>query len=286
MSNLRNRNLSSRGPHLVFRKLRAISSPRPLRRFLRLWETKGVFDRPEQEDSLFFLQSEQLIKLVGTRRSFDSRGVLFPVSKMSPATAGEKKKKKLKMEDRFREIEVLIISAQDLKNVKHLTKMRTYAAVYVDSDHVSKTRVDEEGGVNPTWNEKLTVRFKEREGEEEEDVMRALNVDIYAEGHVREKAVGTARVLLCDVLKGGDAAEPADNPIQCLTLQVRRPNSGRPQGLLNLWVPPTGKFLIRRESLSFSVREDCHAEKGDGGAAAAAEAAEDGQHKARVAAPA
>ncbi|XP_068666663.1 protein SRC2-like [Aristolochia californica] len=165
-----------------------------------------------------------------------------------------------KPEARLREIEVLIISAQDLKNVKHLTRVRAYAVVYVDHDMVSKTSVDREGGVNPVWNERLTVRFRERPSPEE-DVLTALNVDIYAHGHLREKPIGSARVLLCDVLGEGSVEEPADNPIQCLTLQVWRP-SGRPQGFLNLWVPPTGKFLRRRDSLSFGVRDEVMEEKG------------------------
>jgi hypothetical protein len=153
----------------------------------------------------------------------------------------------------LREIEVLIISAQVLKNVKHVTRMRPYAVVYVDKDHVAKTHVAEHGGTDPTWNEVVKVKFKE--GSPESDVMAALNVDIYARGHVREKPVGSARVLLCNVLKGGDPCEPLDNPIQCITVQVWRP-SGRPHGLLNLWVPPTGMFLMRRpESLSFSIKE-------------------------------
>nr|XP_017229323.1 PREDICTED: BON1-associated protein 2-like [Daucus carota subsp. sativus] len=142
----------------------------------------------------------------------------------------------------LREIEVLIISAEGLKNVKHVTKMRTYAVVYVDQNvDVAKTDVENHGGVNPTWNQVVKVKFPE--GLPESDVMSALNVDIYAHGHVREKPVGSARVLLCDVLKGGDAAEPVDNPIQCLTLQVWRP-SGRPHGLVNLWVPLAGVFVV------------------------------------------
>ncbi|KAJ4844848.1 hypothetical protein Tsubulata_031228 [Turnera subulata] len=156
-------------------------------------------------------------------------------------------------EDPFREIEVLIISAENLKNVKHVTKMKTYAVVYVEKDvQAAKTRVDHDGGTNPTWNQTLTVRF--RRHLPESDVRAALNVDIYAHGHVREKPVGSARVLLCDVLRGGKPDEPVDNPIQSMTVQVWRP-SGKPHGLLNLWVPPTGRFLMRRESLSFSVKE-------------------------------
>ena len=126
--------------------------------------------------------------------------------------------------------------------------------VYVQKDiHVVKTHVDEHGGTNPTWNEVVKVRFEE--GLPENDIMAALNVDIYAHGHVREKPVGSTKVLLCDVLKGGDTFELSNNPIQCITVQVWRPPS-RPQGLLNLWVPPTGRFLIRRESLSFSIKEE------------------------------
>ncbi|CAA3026867.1 C2 domain containing [Olea europaea subsp. europaea] len=155
---------------------------------------------------------------------------------------------------RLREIEVLINSAQDLKNVKRITKMKTYAEVYVERDvHVARTHIDEHGETNPTWNEVVKVKF--HEGLPQNDVMAALNVDIYAHSHVKwEKPVGSARILLCDVLKGGDEAEPLDNPIQCLTVQGWR-DSGRPQGWLNLWVPPTGRFLIRRESLSFSLKE-------------------------------
>ncbi|KAL1560427.1 hypothetical protein AAHA92_10636 [Salvia divinorum] len=132
--------------------------------------------------------------------------------------------------------------------------MRTFAEVYVERGvHVARTRVDEQGGGALVWNEVVKVRF--HKGLAERDVMAAVNVDIYADSHLGlEKPVGNARVLLCDALKGGDAAEPADNPIQCLTTQVWR-DSGRPQGWLNLWVPPTGRFLSRRESMSFSVRE-------------------------------
>ncbi|OVA05265.1 C2 calcium-dependent membrane targeting [Macleaya cordata] len=160
---------------------------------------------------------------------------------------------KKKPENQLREIEMLIISAEGLKNVKHVTKMRAYAVVYVERDvHVAKTHIDENGGVDPTWNKVLKVKFNE--SLPENSVMAAINVDIYAHGHIREKSVDSARVLLCDVLKGGDPDEPSDNLIQCLTVQVWRP-SGRPHGLLNLCVPPTGKFFIRRDSLSFSIKD-------------------------------
>ncbi|PIA31233.1 hypothetical protein AQUCO_05100030v1 [Aquilegia coerulea] len=145
------------------------------------------------------------------------------------------------------EIEVLIKSAQDLKNVKHLSKMKAYAVVYVDKEvDMAKTHVDEEGETNPTWNEVVKVRFHK---ELLNNVnIATLKVDIYAHGHVREKLVGSSSVLLCDVLKGGHESESLDNhnPIPCMTIHVW--SSGRSCGFLNLQVPPIGKIL--RESLS------------------------------------
>lgn len=77
-------------------------------------------------------------------------------------------------------------------------------AVYVERGlYIAKSRVDEHRGVNPTWNE--VVKVKSHEGLPENDVMGASNVDIYAHGHVREKPVMSAKVLLLDVMKGGGA---------------------------------------------------------------------------------
>lgn len=144
--------------------------------------------------------------------------------------------------------------------MKHLTRMRTYAEVYVVKDvHVAKTKIaehtgDGDDGTNPIWNQVVKVKFHEKLPEN--DIMAALNVDIYAHGHIREKPVGSARVLLSDVLKDTKSPESEmleNNPIQFMTVLVWRP-SGRPQGVLNLWVPPTGRFLVPLTSLSFSLR--------------------------------
>ncbi|KAL3616919.1 hypothetical protein CASFOL_039313 [Castilleja foliolosa] len=99
-------------------------------------------------------------------------------------------RRKSPRQEEIREIEVLIYSAQDLKNVKHITRMRTFAEIYVEkSVHVARTRVDEHGGENPTWNEVVKVRFHKHLPVKE--VMAALNVDIYADSHVGlQKLVG------------------------------------------------------------------------------------------------
>eukprot|EP01018_Ginkgo_biloba_P026087 Gb_09311 [translate_table: standard] len=159
-----------------------------------------------------------------------------------------KRGRKVESEPKTRHIEVRIISAEDLEDVKRFGKMRTYAVAFIDPDHKATTNIDEEGGINPTWNQKLVLQADD---ELLSQTLAAINVDIYAHGHIREKLVGTARILISEVLKGGNPADPSDNPIQCIAVQVRRP-SGRPQGILNLWVPPTGRFLLHRASLSMN----------------------------------
>ncbi|KAK9088180.1 hypothetical protein Scep_027262 [Stephania cephalantha] len=43
--------------------------------------------------------------------------------------------------------------------------------------------------------------------------------------------MGSAGVMLCEVLKGGGAAEPVDNPIQCMAVNVWRDQSGGGKGV-------------------------------------------------------
>lgn len=146
-----------------------------------------------------------------------------------------------------RSIELRIISAQDLKDVKLIGRMKTYAVAYVDPEHKVRTRVDEKGGVNPVWNDLLTVSVAEGRLK---GTLTCLNVEIFSQSHIRhDKLVGTVRILLSDVLKGGEKR----NPIHCLAYWVRLP-SGDPHGILNVWIPPTGKFL--RYKISELRKED------------------------------
>ncbi|CAK7350237.1 unnamed protein product [Dovyalis caffra] len=125
-------------------------------------------------------------------------------------------------ENPFREIEALIISAENLKNVKHVTRMKLYAVVYVEKEHVAKTHVDHHGATKPSWNETVVVKFRNHQA--------ALNVDIYARGHAREKSVGSARVF----------EGLLESPMDCSTCGC----------LLR------GRFLIRRKSLTFNVKDE------------------------------
>ncbi|KAG4930619.1 hypothetical protein JHK82_047690 [Glycine max] len=48
-------------------------------------------------------------------------------------------------------LELNVISAQDLAQMDR--SMQTYAVAWIDPDHKLSTRVDSQGGTNPTWND-------------------------------------------------------------------------------------------------------------------------------------
>ncbi|KAH7282872.1 hypothetical protein KP509_35G051000 [Ceratopteris richardii] len=185
---------------------------------------------------------------------------------------------------KWQEIELMIMSAQDLKRPwLQLGRMKAYAVVYVDGLRGEKeeaaftkkegtkddervaekgneregarTRVDEHGGENPVWND--VVRVKAREEQLRKGSLTCLTVDIYsrrAAGQLfacfaGDVLVGSVRILLSGVIKdgggGGAASAAPPNPIHCLACWVRLP-SGDPHGILNVWIPPSGRFLRRQ----------------------------------------
>ncbi|KAG4918350.1 hypothetical protein AAZX31_20G073300 [Glycine max] len=128
-------------------------------------------------------------------------------------------------------LELNVISAQDLAPVGR--SMRTYAIAWIDPDRKLSTRVDSQGGTNPTWNDKFVFRVDEDFLYDEESV---ITIDIYALHWFRDIHVGSAQVL------SGDLFPPPTQPqkntykstgMQFMGLQVQRP-SGRPKGILNI----------------------------------------------------
>ncbi|WOL00174.1 hypothetical protein Cni_G08887 [Canna indica] len=124
-------------------------------------------------------------------------------------------------------LEVTVISAQDLYPASR--SMRTYAVAYLGPDQRHRTRIDSAGHTNPTWNEKIVFGV-------EDALLRsdtsAITVDVYAARSGvfagSDLLLGTARALLSTLRPSSEACSVA--------LQVRRPTSLRPQGILNLGV--------------------------------------------------
>ncbi|KAK7393284.1 hypothetical protein VNO78_21835 [Psophocarpus tetragonolobus] len=128
-------------------------------------------------------------------------------------------------------LELNVISAQDLSLVGR--SMRTYAVAWIDPDRKLSTRVDSQGGVNPTWNDRFVFRVDEDFLCNEESV---ITIDIYALHWFKDIHVGTAHVLSGDLFP--QPSQPHQNiykstGIQFMGLQVQRP-SGRPKGILNI----------------------------------------------------
>lgn len=122
-----------------------------------------------------------------------------------------------------RELEITVLSAADLKNVKlcHLRTMNPYAVVWIDSHSKASTHVAERGGANPSWN--CTIRMLCRESLFGRVAKAKLVIEFFdykpSRTLMHMKLAGTADVLLSDLIKVG--GEP-----KRMTLDVRRLRRG------------------------------------------------------------
>ncbi|KAF8111618.1 hypothetical protein N665_0074s0141 [Sinapis alba] len=140
----------------------------------------------------------------------------------------------------FQLLELNIISAQDLAPVAR--KMKTYAVAWVHSERKLTTRVDYNGGANPTWNDKFVFRVNEEFLYADTS---AVVIEIYALHWFRDVHVGTVRVLISNLIppnrrpgyrtSNNEYRRTPPQGMRFVALQVRR-TSGRPQGILNIGV--------------------------------------------------
>lgn len=140
----------------------------------------------------------------------------------------------------FQLLELNIISAQDLAPVSR--KMKTYAVAWVHSERKLTTRVDYNGGANPTWNDKFVFRVNEEFLYADTS---AVVIEIYALHWFRDVHVGTVRVLISNLIppnrrpgyrtSNNEYRRTPPPGMRFVALQVRR-TSGRPQGILNIGV--------------------------------------------------
>ncbi|CAK7341187.1 unnamed protein product [Dovyalis caffra] len=126
----------------------------------------------------------------------------------------------------FQLLEINVISAQDLAPVSR--SMRTYAVVWVHPGRKLNTKVDQNGHINPQWNEKFVFRVDETFINAENS---SVMIEIYAAAWLRDVQIGSVRVLISNLFPSHNN----NNKMRFVALQVRRP-SGRPQGILNLGV--------------------------------------------------
>ena len=95
-----------------------------------------------------------------------------------------------------REIEVTLISAQNLKKVTTFGKQSVYAVAWVHPGMKVSSPMDTKGNLSPTWNAKLKLMADERLVQEGNVV---LVVDLYHHGSLGNKLVGSSTIPLSDL---------------------------------------------------------------------------------------
>ncbi|KAL2227822.1 uncharacterized protein LOC105161156 [Sesamum indicum] len=125
-------------------------------------------------------------------------------------------------------LELAIISAQDLASVSR--NLRTYATTWINPNRKLKTRVDNQGLNNPTWNDKFIFRVDDKFLN---SATSSVMIEIYAQGWLRDTPVGSVSVLISNLIPPSVRQEGSSR--RFVALQIRRP-SGRPQGILNMGV--------------------------------------------------
>ncbi|KAL3691414.1 hypothetical protein R1sor_005065 [Riccia sorocarpa] len=140
-----------------------------------------------------------------------------------------------------RTIEVNVVSATGLKNVKAFGGHQTsYVVAYIFPQTKRSTKVDHQGGLNPTWNSKLTFlcddRILEKGGAH-------LTLEVYAEGVLSDKLIGRVIIPLhLPVTSNGSSGKIDGTPVEYSV----RTDSGKERGFLKVGVKIGEKRTIQK----------------------------------------
>ncbi|KAL6653082.1 hypothetical protein ACP70R_012007 [Stipagrostis hirtigluma subsp. patula] len=131
----------------------------------------------------------------------------------------------------YRELELTLLSARDLKNVNLFTRMEVYAVVTISGDQLTRqcTAPDPYGGRNPTWNAALRFAVPPTAAAA---AGACLHVLLRAERALGDRDVGEVIVPLADLL--ATAPDPGPRPPQLASYQVRKLHRSEPRGVLNV----------------------------------------------------
>lgn len=128
----------------------------------------------------------------------------------------------------YRLLEITLISAKGLRNVKHFSKMDVYVVVTISGNPRTKqkTPVNQNGGTNPTWNFPMQFIIDEMSAQANcLDLIFQLRCDRTIRG---DKDIGEVHVPIKEILN----VEDNGNSGKLITYQVRKP-SGKIKGELN-----------------------------------------------------
>uniref|UniRef100_A0ACD5YW59 Uncharacterized protein n=1 Tax=Avena sativa TaxID=4498 RepID=A0ACD5YW59_AVESA len=140
-------------------------------------------------------------------------------------------------------LEVTVISAQDLHRRQLGRRVRAYAVAWTDgAARKLRTDVDLAGGSDPTWNDRFLFRV---DAEFLRSETAAVAVEVRAARRLGADAVlGRTRIVVSTFVRPSQsAAAPAAR--QVAALQLRRPRTLRPQGMVNVAVAMLGDAQAR-----------------------------------------
>ncbi|KAI4369899.1 hypothetical protein MLD38_018294 [Melastoma candidum] len=139
----------------------------------------------------------------------------------------------------FHTLEVTVLSAEDLTANHRPIKSKAFASLRTEdrgggpSTHCSgsksySTRINEDGGQSPSWNEKLTVKLPVSS--------TGVVVEVLRKGSSGDRMVGMARIPKSDFT--GEYSVPVTNHLHFLSYRLRDPR-GVKNGIINVAVRVT-----------------------------------------------
>lgn len=127
-------------------------------------------------------------------------------------------------------LELTIISAEDLKDVRHVGKMQTYATIQLHTSERKSTQVDKRGGVNPVWNKMawfaLPNDMNATHTQHKEVIIEVVSLGLM--GH--KVVVGEVHIPLIDILKRASFS----NKMHYGSYPIRFPSSTSSHGQLHV----------------------------------------------------
>jgi hypothetical protein len=140
-------------------------------------------------------------------------------------------------------LEVTVMSAQDLHRRQLGRRVRAYAVAWTDgAARKLRTGVDLAGGADPTWNDRFLFRV---DAEFLRSETAAVAVEVRAvRGIGPDTVLGRTRIVVSTFVRPSRSAA-ASSGRQVAALQLRRPRTLRPQGMVNVAVALLGAAQAR-----------------------------------------
>ncbi|KAM7257531.1 hypothetical protein ACFE04_013272 [Oxalis oulophora] len=154
-------------------------------------------------------------------------------------------------------MEITVLSARGLKTNSSYDifhhRLRPFITITTDTDHhcnVYATRVDDRGGVNPTWGDKFHVPL------DSSFVSNMYNFCIYLELYSKRLIAGQSQLGWCRIPATDFASPLAAGTVRYLSYRLRDRDGTRGQGVINVAIRLVGDLPVAshvRPSQSLAV---------------------------------